>query len=286
MEHHRVQHRLRHRVDVRLFNFHCPGIGADLVNLPTERRHGAASDVDEIQAQIGADPLLPGGKMPGHPSRQIPLVLLGKFHDGTVFLNGLPQLFQPFVRLPGGRDKGEDHGAVIRNVCQHVDHFGSVAFTQFKQVNVVHLDQGVLCHHGQVLHRVREDPHIEGFLIQPVEVEGFRQGIQQQLSKLPQIVVQQEGFLPMEEVEPSRAFLFQVRFQRLQAVGGLHSFCHGFTSESQFLRSGPCGIPGSRFPPAVPGFPGRDGQRDCSCPRKYRRSPAGPPPEVPNRWHF
>ena len=75
-----------------------------------------AGDIDEIGAQIGSDLFTVGSKVPGHPGNEIPLVLLGKFNDLSISVDGFPQFFQPFVRLPGYRKIGKNHSAVVRDI--------------------------------------------------------------------------------------------------------------------------------------------------------------------------
>ena len=73
----------------------------------------------------------------------------------------------------------------------------------------------MLRHHGQVFHGVGEGLQIEGLAVHPVEVEGFRQRIQQLLFHLLQVVVQQKDLLPMENVQPPQILVFQLGFQFL-----------------------------------------------------------------------
>ena len=94
------------------------------------------------------------GEMPGHPGHQIPLVLLGKFHDGGIFLHHSPELFQPFVRLPFNGLIGKDYGAPLGNIGEKLAHLVPLRFGHFEKLHLVHLDKGVLRHHRHALHRV------------------------------------------------------------------------------------------------------------------------------------
>ena len=208
LKHHRVQHRLGDGVDVAFADFLRAGIGADFVNLPGQRRHGAPSDVDEIQAQVRGNPLSPGGKVPGDPGCQIPGILLGEFHNQSIVFNGSPELFQPLVRLPGGGFVGEYYGAVFRDIRKQLRHFAPVALSQPEQIHLVHLYQGVLRQHGQILHRVGKALQIEGLIVHAVEIEGLRQRVKELLFDLLQIVVQQEDFFPMENIQPPQLLAF------------------------------------------------------------------------------
>ena len=156
--------------------------------------------------------------MPGDPGNQISLILLPELHNAAVLAEGIPKLFQPLVRLPGGCEIGEHHRAIVRHVAENLCQLVPVAFRQFEGIHVIHLHQGVLGHHRQIFHAVGKALHVKGLLIQPVIVEGFRQRIQRQLAHLGQIMVQQEGFLPVKKVQPPQLFLLQLRFQFLQAA--------------------------------------------------------------------
>ena len=202
LENHGIQHRLRHGVDVGLSNLVSAGVGADLADLTAESRHGAAGDVDEVCRQIVADALALGHEVTAHPGDQLPLALLGKLHDGGAAVNGLPQLFQPLVGLPRYRLVGKDHGAVIGNVRKDLGHLVSVCLRQLEQVDLVHMDQGVVRHHGQIFHGIGEILDRKRLVVETVEVEGFGQIVQQDLLHLTKIVVQQEDFLTMENIEP------------------------------------------------------------------------------------
>ena len=184
LKYHRVQHRFRDGVDVAFANFIRAGIGADFVNFAAEGRHGAAGDVDEVGAKVGGNPFPCRREMPGHPGDQVPLVLLGKFHDAAVALHCFPEFFQPLVRLPGGGEIGKDHSAVVRDILKNVDHFLPVGFVHLEGVHIVHLDEGIFRHHGKILHRVRKGLQIESLLIQAVVIEGFCQGVQKLLFDL------------------------------------------------------------------------------------------------------
>ena len=60
-------------------------------------------------------------------------------------------------------------------------------------------------------------------------VKGFRQFVNNHLAKLPQIMLQKEGFLTIEKVK-SAGFLGPNRLlQTLQPIGLFLFFCHGFT---------------------------------------------------------
>ena len=227
LKHHRIQHRLCHCVNVGFLDFLRTGIGADFLDFSVEGGHGTAGNVNEIHAQIGGNPLSLGGKMPGDPGHQIPLILPSELYDAAMLADGLPELFQPLVRFPGNGEVGKYHRAIVRHVAENLRQLVPVAFRQLERIHIVHLHQGVLGHHGQIFHTVGKALHVEGLLVQPVIVEGFRQRIQRQLAHLGQIMIQQEGFLPVKKVQPPQFFLLQLRFQFLQAaVRGL-CFCHG-----------------------------------------------------------
>ena len=119
--------------------------------------------------------------MPGQPGDQIPLVLLGKFHHKAVFVDALPELFHPLVRLPGAGRIDKHHHAILRNVRQHRSDPVPVCLVHLEQVDVLHLHKSSLRHHGQVLHRLGKGRQIEGLRIEAMVIEGFRQRIQHQL---------------------------------------------------------------------------------------------------------
>ena len=168
--------------------------------------------------------------MPGDPGDQMVLILLGKFHDQAVVIDGLPQLFHPLVRLPGCRGIGEYHGAVIGNVRKGGGHPVPVAFRQLEQVNVLHLNQGMLRHHGKPLHRVGKGSGVKVFGMEPMEVKGFRQRVQEQLFHLAQVVLQQEQLLSVEHVQPSQLLIPKLQLELVQCVLFWGGFCHGITS--------------------------------------------------------
>ena len=153
--------------------------------------------------------------MPCDPSRQVFLILFGKLHDQPGAVDRLPKLFQALVRLPRGRLVGEHHRAVVRDIRQNFRNFIPVGLAQLEQIHLVHLNHGMLRHHGQVFHGVGEGLQIEGLAVHPVEIEGFRQRVQQLLFHLLQVVVQQKDFFPMENVQPPQVFAFQLGFQLL-----------------------------------------------------------------------
>ena len=160
--------------------------------------------------------------MPGDPGDQILLILLGKLHKEAIAFHSLPQLLEPFVRLPGRGKVGEHHRAVVRDICQNLRGLAPIAFIQTKQIHIIHLNQSVLGHHGKVLHRVGKALDVKGFIVQTMVVKRLRQFLQQELFHLCQIVIHQEGFLPEKYIEPSRRPAFQLRFQFLQrACAGL-----------------------------------------------------------------
>ena len=68
----------------------------------------------------------------------------------------------------------------------------------------------MLRHHRQILHRFPKFRQVKGLPIEPVEIEGLRQLLQQELLHLAQIVFQQKGLFSEEEVEPSRLFVFDL----------------------------------------------------------------------------
>ena len=64
------------------------------------------------------------------------------------------------------------------------------------------MDQGVIRHHGQIFHGIGEILDRKCLVVETVEVEGFGQIVQQDLLHLTKIVVQEEDFLTMENIEP------------------------------------------------------------------------------------
>ena len=158
------------------------------------------------------------------------LVLLGKFHDPALAADGLPQLFHPLVRLPGPGGVGKNHGAVIGDVGKGGGYPVPVAFRQLEQVNVLHLNEGVLRHHGKPLHRVGKGSGVKVFGMEPMVVKGFRQRIQEQLFHLAQVVLQQEQLLSVEHVQPSQLLIPKLQLELVQRVLFWGGFCHGITS--------------------------------------------------------
>ena len=53
LEHHRVQYRFRHRVNVGFFDLLRTGVGADFIDFTAQRRHRTAGNIDQVGAQIG-----------------------------------------------------------------------------------------------------------------------------------------------------------------------------------------------------------------------------------------
>ena len=168
--------------------------------------------------------------MSGDPSDQIPLVLLGKFHHAAMTICGLPQLFQPFVRLPRHGEIGKYHSTVVRNIRQDLHHFVSITFVEFENVHIIHLDKSILRHHRQIFHGISKALHIKGFRSQAMKVKGLCQRIQQQFLHLCQIVIHQEALFSVKKVEPPQLLLFQSLFQIGKGCRADFFFCHGFTS--------------------------------------------------------
>ena len=207
LENDRVQHRLRHRVNIAFFDFLRPGIGADFIDFTTQGGHGSACDINEVGAQVGGDALFVRRKVACYPGDQISLILLRKLHHKGAAVHRVPQLFVTLVRLPGGGDIGKNHRTVIRNIPQDFRHFLPVRFIQLENVHIINLDKGRFRHHGQILHSIRKGPEFKGLTAQAVVVEGFRQRVQQQLFHQLQIMMQKECLLPVKKVQPSQSFL-------------------------------------------------------------------------------
>ena len=166
--------------------------------------------------------------MAGDPGDQIPLVLLGKLHDGGILVDGTPDLFQPLVRLPFHRFIGEHHGTPFGDIGEEFAHLVPLRLGHFKQIHLVHLDKGMLRHHGHALHRIAELLQGEILVIEPVGIEGFGQLIQKNFPQLAQIMLQKEDFLTMEDVQPLGLLVFDMLLQHSEAVGPfIILFCHG-----------------------------------------------------------
>ena len=165
--------------------------------------------------------------MPGDPGHQIPLVLPGKLHDGGILLDGAPELFQPLVRLPFHGLIGEDHRAPLRDIREEFAHFVPLCLRHFKQLHLVHLDEGVLCHHGHSLHRIAELLQSKVLVVKAVGIEGFGNRVQQLLTQLTQIVLQEKYFLTMENIQPAGLLVFQLLLQFGKSLGPGRLLCHG-----------------------------------------------------------
>ena len=148
LKYHSIQHRLRDGIDIAFDNGIGPGIGCNFRDLPLKSRHGSAGDVNEVGTEIGADFLAVAGKMPCHPGDQIPLALLGELHNGAIFTDGIPKFFEPLIRLPFHHFVSEYHGAVVGHIGENLDHLLPVALVHLEKIDLVHLDEGPLRHHG------------------------------------------------------------------------------------------------------------------------------------------
>ena len=229
LEHDRVQHRFCHCVDVRLSDFVRPGIGTNFTDFTAQCRHRAAGDIDEIGAQVVADSLFPGSEVTTHPGNQIPLLLLSKLNHGGILFDSLPQLFHPLVGLPLDSFIGKNHSAILGNIADNLNQLFPVTFRKLKQVNIVHLHKGMLCHHGKILHGIGKRLQVEGFVGQAVIVKGFRQLVQQKLLQLLQIVTQQKHLFAVENIEIFRLGCLNGSLQPLNRAI-IYRFRHGLTS--------------------------------------------------------
>ena len=103
--------------------------------------------------------------MSGHPGNQILLILFREFNDDAATVHCLPELFQTLVRFPSDGDIGKDHGTVFGNVPQDFRHFLPIRLIHLKDIYVIDLDQGGICHHRQILHRVGKGPQFKGLAV-------------------------------------------------------------------------------------------------------------------------
>ena len=204
VEHHRIHHRLSNRINIGLFDLIRTGIGSDLADLAGQGGHGTAGNINEVGTEICGDPLAPGGKMPADPRDQIPLILLGKFNDGSIVIHRIPKLLISLVRFPCHRFKKENDGAVIRDIGEDLCQLLSVRLGELENVDIFHLHHGGLCHHGQRLHRIRKCLQREIFIVKACIVKGFCQVVHQQLLQLAEVVPQKEHFFAMEEIQTIR----------------------------------------------------------------------------------
>ena len=170
--------------------------------------------------------------MLGNPCNQIPLALLGKFNHRRIGTYGIPEIFKPLIRLPFVGLIGKHHGAVLRNIGQHFGDLIPIRLRKLKDVHIIHLNQGALCHHGHRFHGIGKGLDVKGFVVQLVEIEGLRQIIQQELLQLFKIVVQKKHFFTMKHIEIRRRTAANGSFQFLQGIRFfiIRLFRHGITS--------------------------------------------------------
>ena len=86
LEHHRVQLRGGHGVDVLPGHPVVPGIGPDLADLGDQVVHQVAAQEDQVLGVLGADVVIQGPEPAGDPVDQVPLALAVEGHHAPLLL--------------------------------------------------------------------------------------------------------------------------------------------------------------------------------------------------------
>ena len=99
------------------------------------------------------------------------MILTLEFHHQAAALHRLPQLFEPFVRLPYHGQIGKNHSTIIRDILKRRRKLFPLRLPKLEDINVIHLDQRVLRHHGQIFHSLQEFGQVKIFAVEAMKIK-------------------------------------------------------------------------------------------------------------------